>query len=467
VLSAAFTVVSVPTVNAADSTAVSVASAGAFIDPDGDPLTYSASGLPAGLSINAATGLISGTLAANASSAAPAGLYAIVVTADDGRGGSAQQSFTLNASNPPPQAANDSASLNEDSSVSGNVLANDSDPDGDALSIDTTPVIAPLHGTVVLGSNGSYLYTPDANYAGTDSFTYRVRDADGGVATATVTFTVAAVNDAPIANNDTVNVLDGRSVTGNVLANDSDVEGDPLRVDTTPVTPPAHGSLVLNADGSFRYTPNANYSGPDEFSYRTTDAHGATAVARVLFNVAAANDVPVSVVPAPVQSIALNPSAPLDQRAGPPSVREFESLLLRELNGLKRLDSTADLSFERPLLVAVDGAKSFDSTAELNPRASVVSQAIGSTNVNVQVPVVLEERIEEPSEDTAPQAADDAVPIPQPDSALTETPNLTSSPSAPGEPAVPIDRPITLSQQLRVAGLRRVTEIEALSQALN
>ena len=375
-----------------DGSSVSIHTSAHFIDVDGDALTYWATGLPLGLNMNAVTGEIWGTLAHDASSAVAGGIYTIIAYADDPQGGSAQRSFSLTAVNQAPVAVADSVNVTEDGSASGNVLSNDSDPDGDALSVNTTPVVAPQHGSLVLNSDGSYAYTPDANYNGTDSFTYQLVDSDGGTATATVTFTIQATNDAPgnvgsigahSANDGgtvtvptasyfsdvdgdalsysatglpsglnidaqsgvisgtlpsnassavaggvyTINVQadDGHgglstqvfsftavnpspvavadvgtgnedaTITGHVLSNDSDPDGDALSVNTTPVIAPQHGGLVLNANGSYVYTPDANYHGSDSFSYQLIDADGGTSVATVSFTVAAANDAPGTV----------------------------------------------------------------------------------------------------------------------------------------------------------------------------
>ncbi len=137
-------------------------------------------------------------------------------------------------------------------------------------------------------------YTPNANYFGTDSFTYTVSDGNGGTATATVNVTVTAVNDNPTAGNDAITVAEDSGATVvNVLANDSfapDV-GETLTV--TAVTQPANGTVTLVA-GVVSYTPNANYFGTDSFTYTVSDGNGGTATATVNVTVTAVNDNPTA-----------------------------------------------------------------------------------------------------------------------------------------------------------------------------
>ena len=118
----------------------------------------------------------------------------------------------------PPDAGDDSLTVDEDGAATLNVLANDTDPDGDALSI--SGFSNPSHGSVVHNGDGSFTYTPDADYHGLDSFTYTVTDGNGGQDTATVDVTVnAAVNTAPIALNDSVEVSADTGAVIDVLAN--------------------------------------------------------------------------------------------------------------------------------------------------------------------------------------------------------------------------------------------------------
>ncbi len=179
-----------------DNAPLTLNTASSFTDADGDTLTYSATGLPAGLSIDAVTGLITGTIDKAASQGGTGGVYTVTILADDGNGGITPVTLTITITNPAPNAGDDVAITNEDTPVSGSVAGNDSDPDGDTLTF--TKASDPLNGTVVVNSDGTYTYTPNAEFHGTDSFTYTVDDGNGGTKTQTVTITIDPVNDAPL-----------------------------------------------------------------------------------------------------------------------------------------------------------------------------------------------------------------------------------------------------------------------------
>ena len=150
-----------------DSLPVTLDVSGFFTDPDAtDTLTYSDGGtLPPGLSIDPNTGLISGTLASSASAGGP---YAVVITADDGHGGTVTQTFTWVVNNPAPVALDDNYGLDEDAAatVLGNAITdNDSDPDGDALTaVGQSDVVGSNGGLFSLATDGSVTFAPNGDF---------------------------------------------------------------------------------------------------------------------------------------------------------------------------------------------------------------------------------------------------------------------------------------------------------------
>jgi len=205
--------------------------------------------------------------------------------------------ITVNPVNDPPVARDDSYSTNEDTGLSvaaPGVLTNDTDVDGDPLT--AVWVSGPSHGSLTLNANGSFIYTPNANYNGTDSFTYKAYDGTAYSNLATVTITVNPVNDPPVARDDSYSTNEDTALSvaaPGVLTNDTDVDGDPLTA--VWVSGPSHGSLTLNANGSFIYTPNANYNGTDSFTYRAYDGTAYSNLATVTITVNPVNDPPVAV----------------------------------------------------------------------------------------------------------------------------------------------------------------------------
>ena len=195
--------------------------------------------------------------------------------------------------NRPPVATDDAYSTDEDTLLSvaaTGVLGNDTDPDGDSL----TAVLhsGPSDGSLTLNSDGSFTYTPDPSFFGDDSFNYKVNDGLLDSNTARVTITVNSVNDPPTANDDTASTTEDTPVDIDVLANDSDVDGDSLSVSA--VTPAGHGTVTNNGT-DVTYSPDTNYSGPDSFTYTASDGNGGTDVGTVTIAVNAVNDAPVAV----------------------------------------------------------------------------------------------------------------------------------------------------------------------------
>ena len=156
------------------------------------------------------------------------------------------------------------------------MLANDTDANSNPLTAVLIGGVAT--GTLALQPDGSFSYTPAAGFSGATSFTYQADDGTARSNTATVTITVNAVNDAPTAQPDSYTTAEDTplSVGGNgVLGNDTDPDGDALTAEL--VRNVANGTLQLNANGSFAYTPPANFNGTTTFTYRARDGSCASA----------------------------------------------------------------------------------------------------------------------------------------------------------------------------------------------
>ena len=352
----------------------------ATTDADGDALTITAPTKPGWLTLTDhgdGTATLAGTPGND-----DVGGNAVVLRAHDGTVGT-DQAFTLTVANvnDAPVAAADAATTDEDVATTIDVLANDSDADGDALTVTITT--DPSEGTAEVETDGQITYTPAANFNGTDSFTYQAADGNGGMATATVTITVdpvndapaftttpttgitknqayryeigvsdvegdaltitaptkpgwltltdhgdgtatlagtpgnddvggnavvlrahdgtvgtdqaftltvANVNDAPVAAADAATTDEDVATTIDVLANDSDADGDALTVTIT--TDPSEGTAEVETDGQITYTPAADFNGTDSFAYEISDGKGGLDTATVALTIVAVNDAP-------------------------------------------------------------------------------------------------------------------------------------------------------------------------------
>jgi VCBS repeat-containing protein len=212
---------------------------------------------------------------------------------------SATVSITVNAVNDSPVANDDSATTSENTPVSIDVLANDTDVDGNLDPTSVTVTTAASNGTTSVNSvTGEITYTPNTSYVGGDSFVYQVCDTGTPSLcdTATVTLTVTVTNDPPVANDDGYTTDEDTLLTvpaPGVLGNDTDGDGDPLTAVLD--TGPANGSLTFNTDGSFSYTPDADFNGQDSFDYFANDSLvNSVIAATVSITVTAVNDAPVA-----------------------------------------------------------------------------------------------------------------------------------------------------------------------------
>lgn len=225
-------------------------------------------------------------------------------TVSDGQGGTdtAIVTVTVTGANDAPVAVDDSFGVGEDAvaTVVGNALGNDSDVDGGTLAATPQTGVAGTGGGLFsINAAGQVTFNPNGEFehlaagqTATTSFTYTVSDGQGGADTATVTVTVTGANDAPVAADDgTFVVTPGRSVTGNVLTNDSDADGDSLSVTGFAVDTDRDGvadsflpgqtalirgvgTLVVQADGSFVFTPASGYAGNVPVAtYTVSDGH--------------------------------------------------------------------------------------------------------------------------------------------------------------------------------------------------
>ena len=212
--------------------------------------------------------------------------------------------ITVNPVEDPPDAHHDEFDIQEDMTLFGDVLADngngpDTDPDGDSLDVTPVPLSSPQHGQLLLDPDGTFEYQPDEDYFGPDGFDYEVCDPDDDCTSASVIIDVTSINDPPEARNDEFTGPEDTAVTGNVLADngngpDTDVEGDPLTVTTTPIAAPTHGLVDIQPDGSFTYTPDAHYNGPDSFDYEVCDDEPACSQAVVSLTLTPEPDAPLA-----------------------------------------------------------------------------------------------------------------------------------------------------------------------------
>lgn len=249
-------------------------------DVDGDVLTYQ-------VVSNPLNGTLTGTppnlsYKANASFT---GADSFTYRAFDGTAYSAAATVSIEVSlNSPPTAVAKSVTTNEDTDIE--IVLSGTDPDGDSLTYSIAT--GPGKGTLV-GTGATLVYKPNANVSGSDSFTFRVNDGLELSPPATVSITIAAVNDPPQAAGWTALTAEDSSVL--LVLSGNDIEGSALSFAI--VTQPANGT-VSGTPPNVTYTPKANFNGTDSFTYRANDGSANSAPATVTITVTPVNDLPVA-----------------------------------------------------------------------------------------------------------------------------------------------------------------------------
>ncbi|MEK4721471.1 tandem-95 repeat protein, partial [Priestia sp. FSL W8-0524] len=256
-------------------------------DVDGNPLTY-------GL----LTGPVNGTVVVN-----PDGTYTYTpnenyngvdsfsVVVSDGQGGTAISTITITilpVNDPPVGPVVVTLVTNEDTAVSSQITA--FDPDGEVLTYSLQD--PPTNGVAVVNPDGTFTYTPNENYNGPDTFTVLISDPSGAFIVTNVFVTVTPVNDVPVVPNYEFVINEDTSLNSQVVA--TDVDGNPLTYGL--LTGPVNGTVVVNPDGTYTYTPNENYNGVDSFSVVVSDGQGGTAISTITITILPVNDPPVGPV---------------------------------------------------------------------------------------------------------------------------------------------------------------------------
>ncbi|MHA2386610.1 MAG: Ig-like domain-containing protein, partial [Candidatus Thorarchaeota archaeon] len=204
--------------------------------------------------------------------------------------------ITVNSVNDAPVGVDDEYTIDEDTSLdlaAPGLLANDYDVDGDTITL--VVVTVPSYGSGSIGADGAFSYTPNLNWHGTDSMTYRVFDGTEYSGIVTVTITVNPVNDAPVGVDDEYTIDEDGSLSvpaPGVLANDYDVDGDSL---SAILVDPPNGSGSLGSNGALNYNPPADWHGVTTLTYKVFDGTEYSGIVTVTITVNSVNDAPVAV----------------------------------------------------------------------------------------------------------------------------------------------------------------------------
>jgi VCBS repeat-containing protein len=306
-------------------------------------ITYSLLNAPTGMTIDPATGEIQWTPTAQ-----QAMTHQFVIRLEDTAGNLALQTVVLTVTGDIPVLP-DEYTVAEDGVLTVPAASGVLDNDGSGETLTAELVSQPTNGTLTLNADGSFMYTPNDDFSGVDTFTYKAKNGSIVGNVATVKINVTAVSDPPVGVADNYTTNEDTALTvpvaEGVLKNDSDPDEETLTV--TVDTGPVHGTLALNPDGSFVYTPTGNYNGTDTFTYRISDGTNTSNPITVTISVTAVNDAPTGV-------------------ADEYSVSEETTLTVDVANGVLKNDTDP----EGDALTAVVESSPSSGTLTLNPNGS-------------------------------------------------------------------------------------------------
>ncbi|WP_028585634.1 Ig-like domain-containing protein [Desulfogranum mediterraneum] len=298
--------------------------------------------------------------------------FSYTVSNEVGVSNIANVSLTVKASNDAPVAQDDTLVIAEDLTVAGQLLATDSD--GDALSFQL--VSAPTRGTVSIGANGAFSYTPMGNAFGEDSFSFQASDGLLSSETAVITLTINPVNDAPTAAAGSFTVNEDASYSGQLSASDPD--GGSLSYQL--IATPSKGTVTVATSGAFNYTPAENVSGSDSFSFRVSDGALTSAAAVITIIINPVNDAPV----VSASSFSVDQGASYNGQLGasdPDGDTLSYQLVTPPAKGSVTIGASGSFSYSCP--AAAMGSDSFSfkaSDAKLSSAVAVVSVTINAVN---------------------------------------------------------------------------------------
>ncbi|PKQ68605.1 Ig-like domain-containing protein [Raineya orbicola] len=212
------------------------------------------------------------------------GIVTFVYQVCDTHNACSQALVTINVQSQPPVASADSFMMDEDNSLQGNILTNDSDPDSPLNELSCSLLsggTAVQNGKLTLLPNGNFTYIPNANFNGVVQFTYKVCDLQNNCSQANVSITIRPINDAPVAQNDEFTTTQSQPFSGTLVSNDSDIDGDQLTYQSGTFTTASQGTIKIEPNGTFTYTPAYAFAGTDCFEYTLCDMQNACSKANV------------------------------------------------------------------------------------------------------------------------------------------------------------------------------------------